>query len=276
MRCHPRAVTATLGDLMAPHSTPIVNYTRRTVVCEHAVVADRMFPRMRGLLGRNSLPAGEGILLQPAPSIHTAFMRFPIDVIFLDRDLQVVKVVETLGPWRMTSARRAHAALELTAGEAAVRGVEVGDSLGLVAATAGADQTGRNDGADKPVLPIGAVADSIHVLLVGKDRRFRSVTSALLARRGCTVTVGEGLDVAAKSVDVVVIDADSSPMATLRHVADLQTLCPPVGVVVLSDAPSRVVPTGPVLAKWGPFDELYDAIRTGRPDRNWRRAHDRR
>lgn len=282
MRCHPRVVTATLGDLMATHSTPIVNYTRGTVVCEHAVIADRVLSRMRGLLGRDSLPAGEGLLLQPAPSIHTAFMRFPIDVIFLDRNLQVVKLVETLSPWRMTSARRAHAALELPAGEAVMRGVEIGDSLGLVTVTAGADagETERTGGEHEPVVGIGGGADSLRVLLVGKDRRFRSVTSALLTRRGCTVTLGERLDVATmhanrEAVDVVVIDADSSPIAP-RQVADLRTLHPPVGVVVLSAAPSGALPTGPLLAKWGPFDRLYDAIRTARPDRNWRRADDGR
>lgn len=268
---------------MAPHSTPIANYTRGTIVCEHALVADRALARMRGLLGRKSLPAGEGLLLRPAPSIHTAFMRFPIDVIFLDRDLQVVKVVETLDPWRVTSARRAHAALELTAGEAAVRGVEIGDSLGLVTitASAGAGDTRRNGGQHEPVVPIDGVADRVHVLLVGKDRRFRAVTSALLTRRGCAVTLGDGLDVAAvrasrESFDVVVVDADSSPITAPHDVANLHKLDPPVGVVVLSDAPKPSVPTGPVLAKWGPFDQLYAAITTARPDRNWRRANDER
>jgi uncharacterized membrane protein (UPF0127 family) len=86
---------------------------------------------MRGLLGRQSLPAGEGLLLTPAPSVHTAFMRFPIDVVFLDRDLQVLKLVQGLTPWRIASARRARATLELAAGEAHARGVRVGDSLGL-------------------------------------------------------------------------------------------------------------------------------------------------
>ena len=57
----------------------IVNLTRGGVVCERGVIADRALRRMRGLLGRRTLPEGEGMLLRPAPSIHTAFMRFPID-----------------------------------------------------------------------------------------------------------------------------------------------------------------------------------------------------
>src|SRR5437660_6063403 len=100
----------------------IVNTTRGTVVCERGTVADRPLVRMRGLLGRRSLPEGEGLLLEPAPSIHTAFMRFPIDVVFLDAQMRVVKLVPHLRPWRTASSRRAHAVLELAAGECARRG----------------------------------------------------------------------------------------------------------------------------------------------------------
>jgi uncharacterized protein len=263
---------------MAARSQPIVNLTRGTVVCEHTVVADRVWPRMRGLLGRRSLPEGEGILLQPAPSIHTAFMRFSIDVVFLDRDLHVVKLVETLRPWRMASARRAHAALELAAGQAAARGIEIGDQLALAAAPGGdADQTAPDKRRDDELLePAGDAANSLHVLLVGKDRRFRSVTSALLTRRGCAVTLGERIDADTMrgrrgSVDVVVIDTASSPVAAAHEALDLQTLDPPLGVVLLSHAPSGAGPAVPVLAKWGPFDELYGAITSVSSERN--RSH---
>ncbi|MFL5864615.1 MAG: DUF192 domain-containing protein [Solirubrobacteraceae bacterium] len=109
--------------------TPIINCTRDNTVCEHAIIADQPLRRMRGLLGRSSLPVGEGMLLMPAPSVHTAFMRFAIDVVFIDRDLQVVKIAPDVAPWRMASARRARHALELPAGEAARRGIEVGDVM---------------------------------------------------------------------------------------------------------------------------------------------------
>src|SRR3954471_11449295 len=98
-------------------------------VCERCLVADGPLARMRGLLGRDELPPGEGILLRPASSIHTALMRFPIDVVFLDRALVVLRVVPELPPWRTAMRARAHAALELAAGEAARRGVEVGERL---------------------------------------------------------------------------------------------------------------------------------------------------
>jgi hypothetical protein len=84
---------------------------------------------MRGLLGRRELPSGEGILLKPASSIHMAFMRFAIDAVFLDRELRVVKVAADVKPWRAAGARGAKSVLEISAGEAARRGLKVGDRL---------------------------------------------------------------------------------------------------------------------------------------------------
>jgi uncharacterized membrane protein (UPF0127 family) len=101
------------------------------VVCERCSVADGMFTRMRGLLGRSGLDEGEGLLLRPSPSIHTFFMRFPIDVVFIARDGEVVKVVPAVKPWRMSSARGAKAVLELPAGEAERRGIRPGMRLDL-------------------------------------------------------------------------------------------------------------------------------------------------
>ena len=86
---------------------------------------------MRGLLGRKELPSGEGILLRPAGSVHTFFMRFPIDVVFLDRDLSVLSVAEDVRPWKMRGARGAKAVLELPSGECARRGIRVGQQLAL-------------------------------------------------------------------------------------------------------------------------------------------------
>jgi uncharacterized membrane protein (UPF0127 family) len=86
---------------------------------------------MKGLLGRKSLPAGEGVLLRPAGSIHTMFMRFAIDAVFLDRDLRVVDVIPNLRPWRVAGRRGVRAVLELPAGEASRRGIRPGERLVL-------------------------------------------------------------------------------------------------------------------------------------------------
>jgi uncharacterized membrane protein (UPF0127 family) len=102
-----------------------------SVVCERCKLADSAPSRMKGLLGRKSLPHDEGVLLRPAGSVHTAFMRFPIDVVFLDRDLAVLDVVPELKPWRTAGRRGAKAVLELAAGEAARRGLRPGVRLAL-------------------------------------------------------------------------------------------------------------------------------------------------
>jgi uncharacterized membrane protein (UPF0127 family) len=99
------------------------------VVCERCVVADNAWTRMKGLLGRRGLEDGEGLLIVPAGSIHMFFMRFPIDAVFLDRDLRILKIVPELRPWRMAAARGAKRVLELAAGEAARRRLEPGQRL---------------------------------------------------------------------------------------------------------------------------------------------------
>jgi uncharacterized membrane protein (UPF0127 family) len=99
------------------------------IVCERCVLAETALTRARGLLGRRYLPSGEGILLTPASSVHMAFMRFAIDAVFLDRDMRVVKIAADLRPWRVAGARGAKSVVELPAGEAARRGLNVGDRL---------------------------------------------------------------------------------------------------------------------------------------------------
>jgi uncharacterized protein len=99
------------------------------IVCERCVLADTALARMRGLLGRRALPSGQGILLRPASSVHTAFMRFSIDAVFLDRDGHVLKIARDLRPWKTAGRRKAKAVLELPAGEAERRGIEVGERL---------------------------------------------------------------------------------------------------------------------------------------------------
>jgi uncharacterized membrane protein (UPF0127 family) len=101
------------------------------VVCESCKVADSPLTRLRGLMGRASLALGEGLLLKPCGSIHTWFMRFPIDAVFLDREMRVVHVADSIRPWRMARGRKARSVLELAAGEAAQRGIAVGDTLAL-------------------------------------------------------------------------------------------------------------------------------------------------
>jgi uncharacterized membrane protein (UPF0127 family) len=90
-------------------------------------VASSFASRFRGLMGAAQLPPGTGLLLPGTSSVHTHFMRFPIDVVFLDSERRVVSIVPALRPWRFAKANSADSVLELAAGEC--------DRLGLTAGT---------------------------------------------------------------------------------------------------------------------------------------------
>jgi uncharacterized protein len=98
-------------------------------VCERCLLAETPLARVKGLLGRNGLEREEGILLRPASSIHTWFMRFPIDAVFVDRELAVLGVAANVKPWRAAARRGAYAVVELAAGESERRGLRPGDRL---------------------------------------------------------------------------------------------------------------------------------------------------
>lgn len=105
------------------------------VLCGRCLLADTPLSRLRGLLGRKQLEADEGLLLTPASSIHTSFMRFPIDVVFLDADLTVLGMREAMKPWRMKAWRGSRSVLELPAGTCERRGLRPGDRLALTDCT---------------------------------------------------------------------------------------------------------------------------------------------
>jgi len=88
--------------------------------------------RKKGLLGRDGLAHDQALLIVPCSSIHTWFMRFPIDVIFAARDGRVLKTRSAIGPWRIFAALGAYAAVELPAGTLARTPVTAGDRLELV------------------------------------------------------------------------------------------------------------------------------------------------
>jgi uncharacterized membrane protein (UPF0127 family) len=100
------------------------------IVCDVCHLADKPHTRLRGIMGWKHLRQGEGVLLRPTFSVHTAFVRFPIDAVFLDREMTVVSITHELKPWRLASARKARSVLELAAGECRRLGLEPGDRIG--------------------------------------------------------------------------------------------------------------------------------------------------
>jgi uncharacterized membrane protein (UPF0127 family) len=100
------------------------------VVCNTCHLADKPHTRLRGIIGWKGMRRGEGMLIRPTFSIHTMFVRFPIDAVFLDKEMTVVSIVHELKPWRFAGARKAKSVLELAAGECRRLGIERGDRLG--------------------------------------------------------------------------------------------------------------------------------------------------
>ena len=109
--------------------TRVLNQTQGNVVCERTEVAGNPFTRMRGLLGRAGLDQGSGMLFRGESSIHSAFMRFQFDAVFMDRELRVVKLCENIKPWRALGAKGSANILELAGGEISRLGIAVGDQL---------------------------------------------------------------------------------------------------------------------------------------------------
>lgn len=108
----------------------IANTTRATTLADRCRVARTFWQRGRGLLGRSALEPGEGLLIVPEWSVHTFFMRFAIDVVFLAEDYTVLKTYRAMPPNRPYAGQwGAHAALELPADTITQTATQVGDQL---------------------------------------------------------------------------------------------------------------------------------------------------
>jgi len=110
----------------------LINDRTRKIIAHAVEVADTRASRRRGLLGRTHMDAGSALMLIPCFSVHTAFMRFAIDLIFLDGNGCVVRTVSRLAPWRAAVSWRARTVVELPAGSLERCAVEPGDHLYLV------------------------------------------------------------------------------------------------------------------------------------------------
>jgi len=117
----------------------LINTRTSMAVASVVELAVTRAARRRGLLGRDALDLSAGMMLAPCVAVHTAFMRFPIDVVFVDRDGVVRKIVRDLKPWRIAASPRAYAAIELAAG--VERDVVPGDRF-VLAGTVPSELTG--------------------------------------------------------------------------------------------------------------------------------------
>ena len=115
-----------------PQKIRVRNVTRETVLAESADVASDSGARRKGLLGRNGLAPGQGLWIVPCESVHTFGMRFPVDVVYLDRKKGVRKLRRQMAPWRISMCLPAHSVLELPAGTIARSATRLGDQFDLI------------------------------------------------------------------------------------------------------------------------------------------------
>jgi uncharacterized membrane protein (UPF0127 family) len=111
----------------------VTNLNRNTLLAANAARADSFLSRFKGLMGVAHLPPGEGLHIAPCNSVHTFFMKIPIDVLFLDASQQVVDVMHAMAAWRVSKVYfNAKSVLELPAGTADATGTKTGDTLEFV------------------------------------------------------------------------------------------------------------------------------------------------
>ena len=109
-----------------------INTANNNELADDLVLADTLLRRMRGLLGRKALVRGEGLWIKPCNGVHTFGMRFPIDVVFLDRQLRVIAVTQSLPPNRLTRMYiNAASVLELPSGTTEHTATVTGDRISI-------------------------------------------------------------------------------------------------------------------------------------------------
>ena len=107
----------------------LVNQRTRETVARTVELAATRRSRRRGLLGRDRLDASAALMLVPCAAVHTAFMRFPLDIVVLDRHGFAVKIMNNVRPWSVVAALRGHAVIEMAAGTLKRHQVWLGDRL---------------------------------------------------------------------------------------------------------------------------------------------------
>jgi uncharacterized membrane protein (UPF0127 family) len=124
---------ATNIDVRVLHSSKLKvqvrNQTRDTVLGRSVDMADTSAKRRTGLLKHEKLEPGEGLWIMPCESVHTFFMKFPIDLVYLDKKRKVRKVRRAVPAWRLSACLTAHSILELPAGTIEATGTQAGDVI---------------------------------------------------------------------------------------------------------------------------------------------------
>lgn len=108
----------------------INNLTKNVAIASNVILADNFFSRLIGLLNKSSLDSNDGLILRPCNAIHTWFMKFPIDIVFIDKNNKIIFLIENMLPGRRSPIiRPAKEVIEFKAGRIKQSGSEIGDQL---------------------------------------------------------------------------------------------------------------------------------------------------
>ena len=197
------------------------------------------------------------MVLRPAWNVHTAFMRFPIDVVFLDADQVVVRIAAELPPWRTVSCRGAREVVELAAGECARRGLEAGDRVAWASRSAAELRADRKT----PLLDDNPEEPRARVLVASSDARFVKLARFLLSGRDLEVDELTSPDrlpdlVGETDVDVVVLDGANKVADALRTANAARARRPQLPVVIAADTGGRSPAGVRVFDRWNETEEM--------------------
>jgi uncharacterized protein len=111
----------------------LINQTKNVLLAEDVFIAKTIFTRIKGLLGRKVFLPNQAVILDPCDSVHTFFMHFPIDIIFIDKDYKVIKTLPNFKPNRITRKYwHSSKVIELPSGKLDITNTQVKDQLQLL------------------------------------------------------------------------------------------------------------------------------------------------
>jgi len=123
----------------------VVNTTRQIELADRVELAGNGAKRSKGLLGRTGLGPGEGMWIVPCEAVHTFWMKFSLDLVYLDRQNQIAKIKRNVPPWRLSACLTAHSVIEFAAGAIRESDAQPGDKLEFLPASRSAQSPGLGD-----------------------------------------------------------------------------------------------------------------------------------
>ncbi|KUO50526.1 MAG: hypothetical protein APF76_07715 [Desulfitibacter sp. BRH_c19] len=111
----------------------VFNESKNTILLEEVEIADSFFLRLKGLLGKSSLPHGKGIIIKPCKAVHTMAMSFTIDVAFVDKNNYICHIIDSMLPYKFSpTIRKADYVIEAPASTFKTSGTNLGDKIKLI------------------------------------------------------------------------------------------------------------------------------------------------